>query len=87
MTLNVFIISIILAFLAFIAYKKYSKSLENWATSPGTIIQLEAKGPQDLNLMGLNPYYEYEYSNYFPYMYWRSYPFGGVPPGLLKKKL
>lgn len=49
---------------------------DKFATSPGTLIQLAAKGPQDLYLSGPSGYYKYYwpyYQGYYGY-YGHSFP-------------
>lgn len=49
---------------------------ETAASSPGTLMQLVAKGPQDAYLTGYRPYgLYYGYRMQYPYLYWRAYPY------------
>ena len=71
---------LVIVFIALVVFWYIRKNLkEGAATSPGTLMQLVAKGPQDAFLTGL-PYgsqqaYMYGHRTDYPYLRWRAYPY------------
>jgi len=53
---------------------------ESFGTSPGTLLQLVAKGPQDLYLTGPS-YPRYRYHGYGLYPTYSGYRYGYLSPG------
>jgi len=59
----------ILCIFAILLYLRHLATIkEGAAGSPGTLMQLVAKGQQDIHLTG-------SYKNHYPYMDWRGYPY------------